>query len=128
MGTVLLLPNMALLEYLNKGTLSALKDNLRNCSIENKAKIIQWNIAKNLNCIQSSRPPFNLVFIDPPYNKHMIEPSLLNLHNSGCMKSGACLTVEHSALERIPETDLPFKVVDQRRYGKTLVSFLDYMV
>lgn len=113
---------------INKSTLSTLKDNLRTCSIENKAKIIQWNIVKNLNCIQESRPPFSLIFMDPPYNKHMVEASLLNLHNSRCLKSDACLTIEHSALERIPEADLPFKVIDQRRYAKTLVSFLDYMV
>ena len=53
------------------------------------------------------RPAFNLVFMDPPYNKHLIGPSLTNLHHSGCLESGACVTIEHSRLEPIAESPLP---------------------
>lgn len=113
---------------LNKRALTVLKRNINACSVGNKVTIIQWNILKNLNCIQSMRPAFNLIFMDPPYNKHLIGPSLSNLHDSGCMESGACVTIEHSQWESIPEGTLPFSVIDQRRYGKTLVSFLSYML
>ena len=73
-------------------------------------------------------PAVNLVFLDPPYNQHLIEPSLFNLHRSRCLASGARLIIEHSQFEAMPQSDLPFELSDQRQYGKTLVSFLDYML
>jgi 16S rRNA (guanine966-N2)-methyltransferase len=58
----------------------------------------------------------------------MIQPTLSNLDLSQCLAKGARLVVEHSTHEAIPENGHAFKITDQRRYGKTLVSFLIYMV
>jgi len=108
--------------------LRALKKNIKACSLESRAHTIRWNVLGNLNVIRSHSPAFNLVFTDPPYNKDMIQPSLLNLDLSRCLENGARLIVEHSPLEPIPENLFRFEITDQRRYGKTLVSFLNYMV
>ena len=112
----------------NKAALAALEKNIKICSLENRANSIKWNIFNNLNIIRSYTPAFNLIFLDPPYNKNMIEPTLLNLGLSRCLENGSQLTLEHSPLEPIPENLTGFKISDQRRYGKTLVSFLIYMV
>ena len=112
----------------HKAALAALEKNIKTCSLENRANTIKWNILNNLNIILSHRPTFNLVFIDPPYNKDMIQPTLSNLGMSRCLENGARLALEHSPLEPIPENLPGYKISDQRRYGKTLVSFLIYMV
>ena len=112
----------------HKRAISVLHRNIDAFSLEKKTTVIQWNILKNLDCIQSIDHAVDLVFMDPPYNQHLIEPSLLNLHRSGCLASGARLIVEHSQFEAIPQSDLPFELMDRRQYGKTLVSFLDYML
>ncbi len=112
----------------HKQAISVLQRNINAFSLEKKATVIQWNILKNLDCIQSLNDAFNLAFMDPPYGGHLIEPSLSNLHRSRCLESGARLIIEHSKFEPLPESDLPFKLMDQRHYGKTLVSFLDYML
>ncbi len=112
----------------DKRALRALAKNIKMCSLESRANIIQWNILKNLNIICSFPPAFNLVFIDPPYNKNMIQPTLLNLGKSRCLESGARIAIEHSSREPISVEDQNFKISDQRRYGKTLVSFLIYMI
>ena len=112
----------------HKSALAALKKNIKTCSLESRANAIKWNILDNLNIIRSHKPAFNLVFIDPPYNKDMIQPTLSNLAMSQCLATGARLALEHSPLEPIPEKRSEFKIADQRRYGKTLVSFLIYMV
>jgi 16S rRNA (guanine966-N2)-methyltransferase len=112
----------------NKHALSVLRRNIKVTGLENKAIIIQWNILKNLNCLQSLDPGTSLVFMDPPYDEHLIEPTLFNLHDSGCLRANACVTIEHSQSETIPQGELPFHQVDQRSYGKTLVSFLRYVL
>ena len=111
-----------------KTALAALAKNLKSCSLENKASTIKWNIKHNLNILLSHKSAFDLVFIDPPYHQNMIQPTLSHLHASQCLENGAQLTIEHSPLEPLPESELEYKIADQRRYGKTLVSFLIYML
>jgi 16S rRNA (guanine966-N2)-methyltransferase len=112
----------------HKSALSLIKRNIRSCALDHRARLIQWNIIHNLNCIRFHRPAFNLVFIDPPYNENMLKPVLRNLHHSQCLEKDTCIVVEHADSESIPEDLLPFRMKDQRSYGKTLVSFLDYMI
>ena len=113
---------------IDKDSISVLRRNIKNISVESQTKVILWDITKNLNCLRSFQPAFNLVFMDPPYRKDMIEPTLINLHSSQCIEPGACIVVEHSHQEPIIENQLPFDLVDQRQYGKTLVSFLNYVL
>ncbi len=112
----------------DKTALRALAKNIKMCSLESRANIIKWNILKNLNIICSFPAAFNLVFVDPPYNKDMIQLTLSNLGKSRCLENGARVAIEHSPREPISLKDQNFKISDQRRYGKTLVSFLIYMI
>jgi 16S rRNA (guanine966-N2)-methyltransferase len=107
-------------------SISVLQENIRSFSLESPTKILRWDLTRNLNCLGSLRSAFNLIFMDPPYNKNMIEPTLYNLHSSQSMENGARIVVEHSYLEPVLKSQLPFEISDQRRYGKTLVSFLNY--
>jgi 16S rRNA (guanine966-N2)-methyltransferase len=112
----------------NKQVLSLLTRNIVASGVESNATTVQWDIAKNLKCIQSIEPVFNLVFMDPPYGKHLVAPTLSNLHDSSCLKKKARVIIEHSLIEAVSDGAGPFKFLDQRRYGKTLVSFLSYML
>ena len=107
-------------------SISVLQENIKSLSHESLTKIFRWDLTRNLNCLGPLRSVFNLIFLDPPYNKNIIEPTLLNLHSSQSMENGARIVVEHSYLEPVLKSQLPFKISDQRRYGKTLVSFLNY--
>jgi 16S rRNA (guanine966-N2)-methyltransferase len=111
-----------------KIALTALRRNLRALDLEDRARVCHWNILKNLNCLAAERPGFDLVFMDPPYETHAMEPALASLAASGALTPGACIVLEHSAREPlvIPVAELVLK--DQRRFGKTLVSFMDTML
>jgi 16S rRNA (guanine966-N2)-methyltransferase len=111
-----------------KTALSALTKNLKTCLLERRSITIKWNILKDLNILRTHRPGFDLVFIDPPYNTDMIQPTLTHLGSSQRLVNGARLVIEHSPLEPLPANQPEFELADQRRYGKTLVSFLFYML
>jgi len=117
----------------NPEALSVIQRNITSCSFGKQARIIKWDIKKNLNCLKSAGGAFDLVFMDPPYNRDMVKPALFNLEQSGSLKKGARIVVEHivvehSPLEPIPDPVFMFEVEDRRKYGKTLVSFLTYMI
>ncbi|HDL07934.1 MAG TPA: 16S rRNA (guanine(966)-N(2))-methyltransferase RsmD [Desulfobacteraceae bacterium] len=104
--------------------LSVIERNIRACSLKKSAKIIRWDIIKNLNCIKSADFSFDLVFIDPPYARNLVKQALLNLQRSRCLDKKALIIVEHSILEPVPEHILTFKRTYQKKYGKTMVSYL----
>lgn len=105
-----------------------LKRNIQACRVEQKAKTVLWDIKKNLNCLETMAPAFNLVFMDPPYHRNLIRSSLMNLLACRSLANGACIIIEHARKEPIPANQPMLQLTDQRRYGKTLVSFLAYMV
>ena len=109
-------------------SISALQASVENLALERQTKIIRWDLIKNLDCLNSLSIAFDLVFMDPPYMKNMIEPTLRNLHISQSLVSGTRVIVEHSHREPVLAEQLPFEIADHRKYGKTLVTFLDYVV
>jgi 16S rRNA (guanine966-N2)-methyltransferase len=112
----------------NKSAIALLRKNLNRCALDRQAKVIQWDIAGNLDCLRSVNTKFDLVFMDPPYDKDMIQLTVTHLRTSQAIKKEACIVVEHSPNEPVSFDWAGFELTDRRRYGKTIVSFLKYML
>ncbi len=112
----------------HRTAVSILEQNIRSCKLEEKSEIIRWDLRNRMDFFNTTSSLFELIFMDPPYNKDYISTALYYLHQSGCLKVGANVIVEHSHAESVPEKEAAYTLIDQRRYGKTLVSFLSYMV
>ncbi|QTA82981.1 16S rRNA (guanine(966)-N(2))-methyltransferase [Desulfonema limicola] len=109
-----------------KEALLTINKNIQTCRLGDKTRVISWDIAKNLKCLDSYDPCFNLVFMDPPYNKNLIKPGLKHICKSRSLAPEAVIVLEHSKDELIPEDISGLSVFDQRKYGKNLVSFICY--
>ncbi len=66
--------------------------------------------------------PFELVFLDPPYHKGLIEPSLASLRTGGWLAEGAVVVAETAEDESVEGAG--YTRVDERTYGETRVTFL----
>jgi 16S rRNA (guanine966-N2)-methyltransferase len=109
-------------------SIAVLQANIKDLALERQTKIIRWDVSQNLNCLHSLPLLFDLVFMDPPYRMNLIEPTLRNLHFSQSLATAARVIVEHSHWEPLSADQLPFEIADQRKYGKTLVTILDYVI
>jgi len=107
----------------SRAALALLEKNLLACRLEEKSRRICCDIAKGLGCLKSAAAPFTLVFMDPPYERGLLRPTLDRLHRSQSLSPGALVVVEHSAAEPLDDPGTGYRLEDQRRYGKTLVSF-----
>lgn len=105
--------------------LTVLRKNLAHCGVQQIAQVFRWDITKNLNCLRGFANTFNLVFMDPPYKKAMIRPTLLHLTQIECLAADALVVVEHDPDEYVDPAAIALRLVDQRRYGQTLLSFLE---
>lgn len=112
----------------SKEAISTISKNIKFCALDNKSKVIKWDIKKNLNCIEHLSRKFNFVFMDPPYNNYLIEPTLNNLKQSGSLQNDAIIVIEHSKHESISNNHKYFTLIDYRKYRSTLLSFFVYNV
>ena len=112
----------------DRDAVAVLRHNVMGSGMEKQTQILRWDIVRNLNCLIAFEHRFNLVFMDPPYSKNTIVPVLTNLQRSACLQNGAMVVIEHCRQEPVPEKHGPFRLSDQRKYRKTLVSFMDYML
>ena len=112
----------------HREAIATIKKNLHACRLENRARVIRWDIESNLDCIRPSESLFDIVFMDPPYHKTLILSALKNIRPPGILSPNCLIVIEHSIQESLPAALPGFKLNDQRRYGKTLVSFLTCML
>ena len=108
--------------------LSIIERNLEICRLGDRARVIRWDIVRNLNCLGQSDAPFELIFLDPPYGKDFVQRTLSHVQRRHLCSPTTCVVIEHAATEPIPTGMSAYKIEDQRKYGKTLVSFLSSML
>ena len=105
---------------------SVMNRNINACGVDDAATVYKWDVTRNLNCLKGRDQLFDLVFMDPPYNLGMIPKALVNLVQIKCLSNDATIVVEHSASESVGDIPDCYSLTDQRRYGKTVVTFLLY--
>ena len=101
----------------------AAQGNIATLGLEEKA-VFKYGDALKLGRNRSSEP-FNLVFLDPPYNQGLAGMALAGLADGGWLEDGAIGVVEESARAGLV---LPsrFALLDQRIYGAACLSFLRF--
>src|SRR5215469_13004531 len=66
--------------------------------------------------------PFDLVFLDPPYRKDLVAPTLKSLHEGGWLNTQALLVIETAKAESFNADG--YERLDTRDYGDTEIVFL----
>jgi len=115
--------------FIDRGAraISVIDKNITLCGLADRATVLKFDILKGLHRLRIMGKNFDLVFMDPPYNRNIIRPTLIQLHHSRTVKDGALLVIEHDEKEAIPEDLAAYELTDRRKYGKTGVSFLRYV-
>jgi len=103
-------------------SIKILKTNAQKLDFLPQCLIIKGLIPSVLRQIKKQINQFDEVFIDPPYDRNLINVSLAGLASNNLVDAGSTIIIEHSPRE-VPSYQ-GFKTVDQRKYGQTLVSFL----
>lgn len=105
--------------------LNLIHRNIAKVKAVERGTVIAWDIAQNLQCIHNHAVS-HIIFIDPPYRRGLIQNTLNDLQP--IITATSMIVVEHDAKESLNGLPKGFLLTDQRRYGKTLVSFLNGMV
>ena len=109
----------------NPMALDLIRRNIAKVKMGRRATVIHWDISHSLAFLKKRRAP-DIIFIDPPYCQGFVQRTLANLVASQILLS--MIVVEHDPSETLGNQKESLKLKDQRRYGKTLVSFLNGVI
>ena len=99
-----------------------IRDNVETMGLQGRTKIFRRD-ATALGGV-GTLAPFSLVFADPPYGRRLGEAALASARAGGWLAPDALICLEEAASAPF---DLPegFDLVEERRYGDSVVRFLD---
>jgi len=94
--------------------------NLQRCSLAERASVLSrdaWKVLIELTAVG----PFQLIFADPPYGQGSGPRLLGELQRCSLLSPGGLLVIETSEADPMPALTPGFQLLDQRRYGITVL-------
>jgi len=110
----------------SRSAVAMIKKNLALCGYEPVSKIMKEELPNGLARIQDlGCGPFDLVFIDPPYGKGYIRPTIYQLVDRDLVARGCRIVVESStsAHDPLPSKVHTLRLELTRSYGSTVIGF-----
>ncbi|MFH1653976.1 MAG: 16S rRNA (guanine(966)-N(2))-methyltransferase RsmD [Pseudomonadota bacterium] len=107
----------------NRVALASLKKNIQSTGFENSSRVIDAHVARAIKMLQRREEKFDLIFIDPPYEKNLVNTTLSQLAETSIFQKDAIIIIEHSPKEMV-EPVKAFALTETRKYGQTRISFL----
>jgi len=113
----------------SKKAISAIIGNICSLQVNDKSKVVIKKADTYLKSISTKdeNSPFDLVFLDPPYDKNLINPTLSLLSKNNICIPDALIVVEHSINETLDESFLDM-VYKTKRVGQTMVTVIRFKV
>ena len=101
----------------NRDAYKVVEQNIKNCKMEDVSSLVFCDAVSFL----SRRDTFDIAFLDPPYNKGLIEQCLDKLTLK--INDGGVIICETSKEEKLPETVNGWLISREKNYGKSKLTY-----
>ncbi len=101
-------------------------ENLIKSKLREKAIVINKSFENSFKEIQNHQDSFDLIFVDPPYEKASYESIMESVMEHGMLKREGVLIVEHLKKESLPDRIRTIERFKRRAYGQTELSFYKF--
>lgn len=100
-----------------------IRENLRQLGLVDRTRVWMMPVARALRELAARGETFDIIFLDPPYERRLLEPTLKIIAGGALLRPSGMLIAEHSTRETVERNYGTLALADQRRYGDTLLSF-----
>ena len=113
--------------FVDKGRecILTIKENLFHTKLSEKSSIMPMDVFAALNKLSKENRKFDIIFLDPPYNKNLVEKTLKCLVESDIIEQDGMVIAEHDFKDEVPQEMGYLKRFKHQKYGDTIVSFTD---
>jgi 16S rRNA (guanine966-N2)-methyltransferase len=113
----------ALLVEASESSARVIRQNLQRLEFKDRAQVWTMPVWRALRSLAKQAESFDLIFLDPPYDKTLVGNSLELIARCVRLNPGGVVVAEHSVREVVQSSYGSLSLNDQRRYGDTLLSF-----
>ena len=112
--------------FVEKGreALRLIQRNLFQCGLQGRSEILPKDAHRAIGVLKERGESFDLILMDPPYEKGLIQKTLLKLNAYRIYQEDSVLVIEHNRREPLPDIIYGWNLIRQRRVGDTIISFL----
>ena len=112
--------------FVEKGrhALGLIQRNLGQIGLGERSEVLPVDVNRAIGILKQRGKTFDLIFMDPPYEKGMIEKTLMILTSHQIYHKASILIVEHHRRELLPPILHGWNLIRQRQMGETVISFL----
>ena len=107
----------------NFKAVQVIKSNLKKLEIEDQAEVYKNNAARALKALSKRDIQFDLIFLDPPYEKGLIDEALADIAEFNLLKDSGIIVCEFNHKEQIQVA--PFQTIRRYHYGLTDTLLLE---
>lgn len=98
--------------------------NIELCRLKNQSTTLQTDVLLENSLVQLKDQLFDYIFIDPPYGKKNIEATLLKPDFLSLLHQDSMIVAEHSIKETLDIQQDALDIFRQKKYSKTMISFI----
>jgi len=112
--------------FVEKGrqALRLIERNLTQFGLEEQSEILPKDANRAIGILKQKGESFDLILMDPPYQKGLIQKTLMKLNSHQIYHKDSILVIEHNRREPLSTVMDGWNLIRQRRIGDTLISFL----
>ncbi len=101
----------------------AIRENLRRFRLADRTRVWRIPVIRAVRLLARRGETFDMIFLDPPYEQRWVASTVKAIAEGGLLRTAGVLIAEHSFREELHSRYGALRLVDQRRYGSTLLSF-----
>ena len=91
---------------------------------QEQSEILPKDVNRAIGILNQRGESFDLILMDPPYGKGLIQKTLLKLQSNRIYHEDSILVIEHDRREPLPKTIEGWNLIRERTIGDTVISFL----
>ncbi len=101
---------------------SIIKENLTHTKLIEKAEVYTTDFALGIDRLYRDGRKFDIIFLDPPYNKNLIQETLKILDKDDIIKDSGIVIVEHDISDMLPEHTELIEKIYTKKYRDTALT------
>jgi 16S rRNA (guanine(966)-N(2))-methyltransferase RsmD len=108
----------------SREALRLIKRNVLQCGMAGQSEILPKDVNRAIGILSQRGESFDLILMDPPYVKGLIQRTLLKLQSNRIHRDDSILVIEHNRREPLPKRIEGWDLLRERAIGDTVISFL----
>lgn len=106
-----------------KETYDILLENIRNLGFKEISQVYMKDSYEFIKSLASNGEKFDIIFVDPPYLNHMVDRAIKLIAEYNLLTDDGVIVTKYDREEPIYRPEEKYELIDERKYGNTIIAF-----